>query len=47
MLPVGVVDDVGGLVCIHGCRVSSLSTKYLGLSLAGFVEDYVNMGWYC
>jgi hypothetical protein len=26
-----MVGDVGGLACIHGCRVSSLPIKYLGL----------------
>jgi hypothetical protein len=33
LVPEGEVDDVGGLAWILGCRVASLSMKYLGLPL--------------
>lgn len=33
LVPVGAVEDVGGLSSILGFRVSSLSMKYLGLPL--------------
>jgi hypothetical protein len=33
LVPVGAVDNIGGLARILGCRVSSLPMKYLGLSL--------------
>lgn len=56
LLPVGIVDDVGGLASILGCRVSSPATKYLGLPLGasfkaksiwdGIIEkDGTLLGW--
>jgi hypothetical protein len=33
LILVSVVDDMGGLAHILGCRVSSLPMKYLGLPL--------------
>jgi len=33
LVPIGDVDDVGGLTCTLGCRVASLLMKYLGLPL--------------
>jgi len=33
LVPTGAVEDVGGLACILGCRVSSLTMKYFGLPL--------------
>jgi len=33
MVPMGIVENVDGLVGILGCRVSSLPLKYLGLPL--------------
>jgi hypothetical protein len=33
LVPVGKMDDVGGLAGILGCRVSSLPMKYIGLPL--------------
>jgi hypothetical protein len=31
LVPLSVVEDVEGLACILGCRISSLPMKYLGL----------------
>jgi hypothetical protein len=33
LVPVGAVEDVGGLASVLSCRVSSLRLKYLGLPL--------------
>jgi hypothetical protein len=38
LVPVGAVDDVGGLARILGCRVSSLPMKYLGLPLGALYK---------
>jgi hypothetical protein len=38
LVPVGAVEDVGGLVSILCCRVSSLPIKYLGLPLGALYK---------
>lgn len=33
LVPIGAMEDFGGLASILGCRVSSLPMQYLGLPL--------------
>jgi hypothetical protein len=42
LVPIGAMEDFGGLASILGCRVSSLPVKYLGLLLgASFKEKSI------
>jgi hypothetical protein len=39
LVPIGIVEDVEGLACILGCRISSLPMKYLGLLLGASLKE--------
>ena len=39
IVPIGIVEDVEGLACILGCRISSLPMKYLGLLLGASLKE--------
>lgn len=43
LVPVGAVDNIGGLARILGCRVSSLPMKYLVITLGALYKTKSNM----